>query len=305
MVITEASEAPDLEDPTNELVRICRSALVSGDSYALTELRERAKEIRARLQDGDIRDALTIELGDDDVSDERVAAVYEILAEAEPSAALLVDTREHLLTASLDQETQIGEAFGLLLKDLDRQLKHLTLVFARVPSVSEVEQRRLRQTPSVMVAWPASAPLIACGLTPLYVLNATTTVHSLATRLKRAKLIKADDSIMLSYIRRSGTSPPRHAIEFSKNVAREVRQIAHCSEIAANVLVDWLIDVACDKPFVFAGTEAKPKKWGIELAEVYSDEDLCERWQKKRKASARSTSKAGVKLNSKKASVRQ
>jgi hypothetical protein len=262
------------------LAELCRKALQSPDPAALEALRRHAKAILKSLGDGDeeIQKALTVDSPDSELA-ARVAAVYDLLAETEPSA-LPVDTREVLLKRNLDKEAEIGRAFKEdLLHDLKPVLRNLVLVFAAVPRISRREQRHLRQTTSVDAAWPDCAALVACGLTPLGVLDATTTPFSLARRLQKMGSLKSSEPVILCHARRS-TSPPKQVVEFSRDVVREVLQVAHCSEPAAETLVDWLIDVARVKPSVFGEARAKWHEWGVQLTPDpdYSNKPLGERW---------------------------
>jgi hypothetical protein len=264
------------------LVRICRDALRTNNPEALAQLRSHAKAIMESLGEEEIQDALTIGL-DEQVPAARIADVYLALSAAEPFPSLSDETRDQLIQTNMTREAEIGRAFKEdLLSDLDRALKPLTLIFAEAPTVSETEQRHLRQNPSVAPAWPESAGLLACGLTPLAVLAATASVFPLATRLKTgaSQILNNADPVVLCYVWRK--APPKQWERFSQSIVREVLQVAHCREATAKILIDWLIDVARVKPWIFRGAEAVPHECGVELVENqdYADTPLNEIWHK-------------------------
>ena len=251
------------------------------EAAALTELRVHARSIAARLGDEAICEALEVE-PHESVSNERIASVYEILAQAEPEAIFPVDTDRELITANLNEEQEIGRAFkDDLLRGLAPSLKALVVYFADVPRVPRKYERRLLQTASVKAAWPESGGLVACGLTPLSVLYASRNVESLVRRLIEADIL-GEDHLTLNPLRDA-----RHArdspapVSLSHRIAREVVQVNRCSEEAAFALVNWLIEVSKVKPLVFAGYRAAPEGEGIRLVphEDYSDMPLDERWR--------------------------
>jgi hypothetical protein len=275
--LTGTQGLPLISQP--DLPQLCWSALHSSDPNALEQLRRHAKEVLKSWGDEEIQKALTVEPADS-VPGARIAAVYEVLAEAEPCPALPIDTRKILLKANLTEEAEIGHAFKQnLLDGLNRPLNNLFLVFAAAGRVSARERRHLWQTASVEAAWPACAGMVACGLTPLGVFYATKTPFPLAKRLQERKILNPSSPVVLSYVRRSPRAP-RPLAEFSNDVVREVLQVAHCSEQAAEILVDWLIDVAQVKPLVFSGAWAEPDQWGVRLTayEDYTNKSLADRW---------------------------
>jgi hypothetical protein len=262
-----------------DLAQLCRRALQSSDPTALERLRGHAKEVLESLGDEEIQQALTVE-PPESVPETRIAAVYEVLAEAEPCLAVPLDTREIALKADLAEEAEIGLAFKKdLLHDLEEPLRNLNLVFAPVPRVSSREQRHLRQTASAEAAWPDCAGLVAHGLTPLGVFYATKAPFLLAKRLQERNILPPSEPVVLPYVRRS-LEPPKPWAQFSHDVVREVLQVAHCSERAAEALVDWLIDVAQRKPLVFSGARAERNQWGVRLTahEDYTNTSLANRW---------------------------
>jgi len=234
------------------------------------------------LGDEEIQKALTVEPSES-VPTERIAALYEMLADAEPFPAVTIDTREIALKADLAVEAEIGHAFAeRLMPGLEQPLKNLPLVFAEVRRVSTREQRHLQQTASVKKAWPTCAGLVACGLTPLGVFYATDTPFPLAKRLQQNGLLQPSEPVVLSYVRRS-LAPPQRLAGFARDVVREVLQVAHCSEQAAETLVDWLIDVACVKPLIFSGARAVRDDLGVRLTpfDNHTNMSLSDRWGRK------------------------
>jgi hypothetical protein len=264
-----------------DLPEVCRRALQSQDPAALLELRARAKAVLEFLGHPDIQAVLTVE-PNDPAARERIAAVYDALAAAEPCRELAVDTREVLLRANQEEEKEIGRAFKEALLDrLERVLANPVLVFAAVPRVSAREQRHLRQTASAAAGWPECAGLVACGLTPLGLFYATKNAFPLAKRLQERKLLPSAGPVVLAYARAAAGQSPKSPAELTPYVVREVLRVARCSEQAAGTLVDWLIDIARRKPLVFGGAWAERDERGVRLTahEDYSNPSLDDRWR--------------------------
>jgi hypothetical protein len=266
-----------------DLPQLCRNALHSSDPRALEQLRRHAKAVMDSLGDEQMQIALTVE-SSESVPSERIAAVYELLSQAEPFPALTIDTRELALKADLEEEERIGHDFAEgLMCDLKGPLANLLLVFAEVPRVSRKEQRHLRQTGSVRSVWHTCeglAGLVACGLTPLGVFYASDTPFPLAKRLQDSGLMRTSEPVVLSYVQRS-LAPPQPLAAYAHDVVQEVLQVAHCSQQAAETLIDWLIDVARLKPLIFSGARAEQHEFGVTLTaeEDYSNMSLSDRWR--------------------------
>jgi hypothetical protein len=265
---------------TIDFAGLCRDALRSADPAALDRVRAYAMQIREALRNENkaVQNAVADAL-DDEVSAERIADFYDALAEAESGSSHPIDTHEILLKESLDKELEVGRAFVRLLRGLDPGLAQLDVIFSEAPGVSPTEQRHLCQTASVAAAWPVCSALVACGLTPLAVLDATTAVFPLA---KRLGLSPSASAVSLCYVRHLVSTerekPPAAAVQFSQDVVREVHQIVNRSPETAEILIDWLIDVAKARPLLFRGAQAEPREWGVVLTEDFTDPLLSQRW---------------------------
>jgi hypothetical protein len=282
---------------TPDLAAICREALRSpNEAAALAKLRRYARSIAGNLGDDAICEALTVD-PPGNVNNERIAAVYEILAQAEPGAPLPVDTGGEVIAAVLDEEHEIGLAFkNELLQGLGPVLKNLVVYFAATPRVSRKEERRLAQTASASAAWPEAGGLVACGLTPLSVFYATRNFESLARRSREAGTV-ARDSLTLAPLR--GAMPPGDShVSLAPRVAREIVQVNRCSKEAARTLVDWLIEVAKIKPLLFSGYRAEPEGAGVRLVphEDYSGMLLSDRWREMRSADPEPTAEPAAEV---------
>jgi hypothetical protein len=268
-----------------DLAAVCWEALYSqNEAAALAKLRLHARLIVGNLGDEAICEALTVD-PPGSVSKERIAAVYEILAQAEPGAPLPVDTGREVIAANLDEEQEIGLAFkNELLHGLGPVLNNLVVYFAATPRVSRKEERRLAQTASASAAWPEAGGLVACGLTPLSVFYATRNVESLVRRSRQAGT-RAEDSLTLAPLR--GAKPPCDLhVSLAYRVACEIVQVNRCSKEAALALIDWMIEVSKIKPLLFAGYWAEPEGAGVRLVpqEDYSHKLLSDRWRETRSA---------------------
>lgn len=263
------------------LPQLCHRVLrTPGSAALLQEFRRRAADVLSALHDEELQQALTVD-PPESVPDEWVAAVYEVLAEAEPCKELPADTRQSLLKLNLEEERVIGAAFrDHLLYRLPHPLGNMALVYAATPRVSNQEQRHLRQTASVDAGWPDCAGLVACGLTPLSVFYATKAIYPLANRLRQRGVLPSEGPVVLSHVRHPATGQET-AKELAPYAVREVLQVARCGEKAAETLVNWLVDVARVKPLVFAEARAEPEASGVRLT---ADQDptnktLKERWR--------------------------
>jgi hypothetical protein len=247
-----------------EAARLCREALHGPDqAAALRALRENARLVLWLLAEDEVCDALTID-PPGSVCADRIAAVYQALAHAEPEPDLPVSTREALLRDNLEEEAAIGRAFKEdLLALLRPALRNLIVFFAAAPRVSRKVREHLRRTPCVDAAWPECAGLVECGLTPLSVFFATSNVADLAERLEMG-----DRPVPLVRVRgaMSWQAPAR---EFSHRVTREILQVNRCSPQAAETLVDWLIEAAAERPLLFAGYRATRLYADHRAAHVY------------------------------------
>jgi hypothetical protein len=107
--------------------------------------------------------------------------------------------------------------------------------------------------------------------------------------LREKKILPPTDDPVLSYVGGAGcgkgTAPPKG---FACYVVKDVLQTARCSEQAAVALVNWLIDVARQKPLVFNGAWAEPTEGGVCLTNDgdHSDKPLRHRWSVARVALA-------------------
>jgi hypothetical protein len=250
------------------------------DAALLEELRRRAQEVLDARQEEEFEQALETEPVEG-VPAEWLAKVYQALGEAQPLPELSGDVRQALLKENQSEEEEIGRALKkALLRGLTPPLANLVVVFAAVPRISPREQRNLRQTISVGAAWPECAGLVACGLTPLGVFYATKAVFPLARRLQECGTLPPSPSVVLSGVQAS-SAPTAVAPQLAPYAVREIIGVARCTRQAAETLLNWLIDVAGQKPLVFGGARARQQHKGVvELTadHEYSNKSLHDRW---------------------------
>jgi hypothetical protein len=263
--------------PLSQLTALYLDVLRSpGDTKRLGTFRQCWKQALPQLTDDQVNEVLAATCLDD-VPSEWVSQIYEMLSEAEPVPSLAVDSRKAMIEANEHEETSIGRAFkdGLL----DGLRVDLSTYFLEVPRVSQKKRQALRETQSVVAAWPECLTLVQHGLTPLDVFNATEIVGSLAKRLSTIDALDPTAGVRLLYPT-NGSLYERPASEFVDYVVAEVIGVAHCGEAAAVALVRWLIDVARVKPYIFRQAYARQHRSGVVLAfDQSAPGSLLERWE--------------------------
>jgi hypothetical protein len=276
------------------LVELYQQTLASPDNQALLEqLRKHAKQVLHTLKDPELENVLSA-APVDDVPSDWLARVYEVLAEADPFPVLPIATREALLAESERDEAVIGTAFQKnLLRDLERHLPPLYVVFAHVPRVSDKEVRHLRQTPSVEASWPECSGLVVCGLTPMSVFAATDAVVPFFKRLQAGSILPQAELVILlrDRIRSACLQKPTDPVDF---VVSEFLRVGRCGEEAAKTLLNWLLDVAAYRPRVFSGAWADPEGLNVRLKyESQEGMSLAQRWAFVRPPANRSQAETG------------
>jgi DNA-directed RNA polymerase specialized sigma24 family protein len=247
-----------------------------GNEQLLGELKRRAKEVLAAIDAADI--PLPERAAEDPVW---LARVYEALC-AETKMPLTAD--EQLLDRALfetqrDDLTAIGKAFvETLLPDLPVELVRFAVYFADAPRISAEELQLLSSEPDVRAAFPISADLLLFGIRPVTVFYAAEAVSALLDRLLRYGIIGPQDLFLT--VRRGGDHAPAISrCDQSISIPGEIAQMTGCDIRTSSLLLEWLLQVAEYKPFVFAGFEADLRSAGVLLKptlQVFGN--LYQRW---------------------------
>jgi hypothetical protein len=244
-------------DPT--LTALIEKALASeGNQSLLAEIRKRANELGEALDSVDSEEIALDQLG---------AALRSFIEKPAPNldwasrvfAALAGESAEVLGPADRadeellgTREAQVAEAFDLLVSDLPGELE-LAKRLKELPPVSMHIQSALRARSPRLRASEVAHALPTVGMSPLTVFEAARSVPELAERIVRFETAPGRDPFLLrrrkTYEKEKETLAPELYIE-------EIAEVSPCSRDAAELLYDWLFDVASVRRFVFFGYQA-------------------------------------------------
>jgi hypothetical protein len=248
-----------------------RTLLSPNNEELLRKVKERAAAIMHAFDQPDDIDLTQDELKN--LNPLWVARVYEAVAPTSFSAAY--DENDHLY-AHAEEEEQIGVAYKLsLLPGLPVHLADLSGQWlVKVPLVDKEEMNDVLNSPSAVAAEPLSRDLARYGVAPLTVLDATDAVARLVERCVRSGRVNGNEAIVLSSQQVNGE------VLNTQLLTDEVSRVAECREPTARVLLDWSIEVARFKPFLFDGFTAESS--GPEALMLFRTgeklDNLHERW---------------------------
>jgi RNA polymerase sigma factor (sigma-70 family) len=241
-----------------------------GNRKLLEEVHARANEILDYLEHSESLEELEKQMLAGDP--EWIAEVYGAIAGEEEFSPEDLAMMETLSQANIDQEIQIGYAFkDVLMPDLPPRLQDFRSWFKSLPEVREDERKDLNDNPVVQASRPYSEQLIPYGITPLTIFYSTEAISMLLERL-RHQVIPPNHAVVIGL----GAKPPQKQLTM---VVHEIASVAECSELAAQLLLPWLVEVARYKPLLFSGFRARPIAIGIHLVrDPKIDNKPYERW---------------------------
>jgi hypothetical protein len=239
----------DHREPVTRLIEVIHS----GDREQLT-----------RLLQGDPIEVLRL-LGTSSVLAHASGADLRWLNEvyAEVLAATQPAVEDQLAEAAEDTEdSAIGEAFaGILLAGLSESTLDLRSVFRDVPPVGREISNNLRKHPSVKYGGPVAALLTNFGLTPASILDASVAVARAIRRFYRENAIPSKETVWLVNFKRYTEG----YLISRKDLTDSIAWTLETPSETADALLNWLLALAADRPWLFEGFRVKSAFDGLSV----------------------------------------
>jgi RNA polymerase sigma factor (sigma-70 family) len=235
---------------------------------------------------------------------EWVAQVYRVLGGIEEISEKEKEIDRAVGMILAKEEEEIGRAFTqALLQNLDPCFRDWDEWFADVPQVDAEYQEELEALSAVQHGAPYSLGLVKYGMTPATFYQAARGIQLLANRLlhyaaQADHFVSGNDQVTayIRWLKEHGESEGLPAVTLAIQpqdahepvvpkdlVLADIRGTPTCPPQAAAPLYDWMLRVACLRPFFFLGYEAKPSSENvIRLQQLTSQEEegVYLRWQR-------------------------
>lgn len=257
--------------------RLLRDALLSpGKNELLSMTRARARDVLVFLDTAD-----SFAIGEPEIATIDpvwIAQIYGAIAEgAESMFHKDADVLAALLALDENDESTVGSAFKeTLIADLPPSLLRFQEWF--VAMIDEDELQNTLKSPGVCSGAPESVSLAIYGITPMTILCITQTVSRFFHRLMRMGTITGN-SIAVRGSQFFARNESGEQVNFTMDVLNEIIRSLHCPSQSSVPLLQWLLQVAAHKPYIFPGfrfemnpTSRQLVRTGHEIANLY------ERW---------------------------
>lgn len=214
---------------------------------------------------------------------ESISRIYELLSHG---LGVRIDEGEskEVFTGLYAKDRQaLGECFkNALLKGVppDKGLDGLLQLLRPVSSVEAHFQSVLREDPDVQGGMKEALALVPYGVTPRMIFNAIDIITALIERVRHRKIIPRESLLVMSPT--LGLTDEKHSSRVDPNVMiDEIERATDCDPAVAKALLEWPMQLARFKPYVYVGFKAKPyREDGVCLKEDGKAFDsLFERWQ--------------------------
>ena len=235
---------------------------------------------------------------------EWAAQVYELLGMGLEAPEEGQEIRQAIEAMRASEAEATAVAFAVLMDTLPPKFARWSHWFSDVPTAPADEQAALADLDEVRQAGSHASGLIHFGVTPATLVGAARGVELLADRL--IAQARADENswpdhpVMVSLwraLRERADSDPRPSLDLTLGRAErgdgavvpyplllaQVRGAPGCPPEAAPHLLNWMVQVAHDKPFFFPGYIAQPVNGLLRLTEELKRKDhydLARRWSR-------------------------
>lgn len=303
--MTESERDLDFMTESERDLDLFKACLLNpGSSELMARVRERAPAILRAMEED--QGSGRFELTDQEVNriefePEWAAQVYGLLGAASEALEEGQEIRQAIEAMRTSEAEATAAAFDVLMDTLPPRFAGWPDWFSDLPPALADEQAALADLVEVRQAGPHARGLIVFGMTPATLAGAARSVELLADRLivqaRSDENAWPDHPVMVPLwraLRERAESDPRPSLDLPLGLAEreggavvpyplllaQVRGTPGCPPEAAPHLLNWMVQVAHEKPFFFPGYTAQPVGHVLRLTEDLdrSGHDLTKRW---------------------------